>query len=247
MQAATNIIDFPVPSAAHLTTVGEQMLAQGEIGAIEKFLAALEIDNRHADAWNGLGVALFSCGELERAEHAFSTALICNENDVTTACNLGQVFLRQGRLCDAANVVTACLQREPGAPDALALMQRVAADPARLDGASRIELARAMCWAGQLIPAAEVIGEAIAADPNVPGHRLLFAIATAIGDHGTAINAARAAALEDPYFTDMIVSLLEDQNDYFAEGALTFDEAKIPFDESFVSNLETVYLGIPEA
>ena len=126
-------------------------------------------------------------------------------------------------------------------------MQRVAADPGRLDGPARIELARAMCWAGQLVPAAELISAAIQDDPGIPGHRLLFAASTATGDHETAIEAARAAALEDPYFTDMIASLLEDQHEYLAQGDLAFDGAKIPFDEEFVANLEAVYLGIPEA
>ena len=68
---------------------GRQLLQAGETSqASQVFLKAIELDPTNATAWNDLGVALYTGGEMTAAMEAFSTALRHDDQFVDPALNM---------------------------------------------------------------------------------------------------------------------------------------------------------------
>jgi len=83
-------------NSAALSQAGWQLWRQGQqqgqfAQAIEKFTAAVELDPRNTNAWNGLGWANFTSGNSEEAEKAFQRVIRMEPQHPAALNGLGQI------------------------------------------------------------------------------------------------------------------------------------------------------------
>ena len=67
---------------ASITLAGESLIAQGKYDkAIEDFNASLNVDNRNANGWAGLGMAYEKQGNRTKASESYQRALVIDPNN----------------------------------------------------------------------------------------------------------------------------------------------------------------------
>jgi len=88
--------------AKSLYKEGFQLFVKGDAdGAIERYRAAIEIDEGLAIAWNGLSMALAKKGELEAAIEAARKLVELEPNDPLSHTNLSRILMQNGMIPEA--------------------------------------------------------------------------------------------------------------------------------------------------
>lgn len=104
-----------MPDARAVYREGFDHFAKGEFElAIERYRAALEIDEGFALAWNGLSMALGRKGELDAAVEAAQRLIELEPDDPLSHTNLSRLLQQQGRIPEAedASAVATQLQMQ---------------------------------------------------------------------------------------------------------------------------------------
>jgi tetratricopeptide (TPR) repeat protein len=82
--------------AAQLSAEGWQLWQKQSLRpAIEKFEAAVKLDPKNANAWNGLGWANFNNGDSDAAQKAFKKVVLLEPSHPAALNGLGQIALSQ--------------------------------------------------------------------------------------------------------------------------------------------------------
>jgi superkiller protein 3 len=89
--------------------------AQSLKPAIEKFEAAVKLDPKNANAWNGLGWANFNSGHADDGQNAFKKVIALEPKHPAALNGLGQIALSQHNYAEAEKYL---LQAAPEAPAA---------------------------------------------------------------------------------------------------------------------------------
>jgi anaphase-promoting complex subunit 3 len=87
---------YPYTLQAH-----EYIASEALESAQSSFRLAIRANNRHYNAWYGLGMVFVRYGDLDKAEYHFSHALSINPTNVVLICCLGMVLEKKGRLTEA--------------------------------------------------------------------------------------------------------------------------------------------------
>jgi tetratricopeptide (TPR) repeat protein len=88
--------------AAELTAEGWKLWQQQSLKpAIDKFEAAVKLDPKNANAWNGLGWANFNGGNTDVAEKAFKKVIALEPKHPAALNGLGQIALSQHNYAEA--------------------------------------------------------------------------------------------------------------------------------------------------
>jgi Flp pilus assembly protein TadD len=74
---------------------------------------AIELDPKHADAYNLLGAVRGTAGDLGAAREAFQTSLRLDPRDVVTYINLAQLEMAAGQREAAADLFAEALSLDP--------------------------------------------------------------------------------------------------------------------------------------
>ncbi len=105
----------PVGTAAGQYAVGRLDLAEGRVdAAILRFRAALRLDAKFLDAYNGLGVAYGRQGRFDEAINEFNRALQLNPNAAHVLNNLGYARLKAGQVAQAHVALGRAVAQDPG-------------------------------------------------------------------------------------------------------------------------------------
>lgn len=138
----------PSGSAVGHYAIGAMALASGRhASAVARFRAALELDPRHVEALNGIGVAYGEMGRHAEAVQSFEQALAVVPDTAHVLSNLGYAQLRAGRPEAAWRSLSRSFELDPSSPRTranllIALHSREKAPPAAAPGDSvRIESA----------------------------------------------------------------------------------------------------------
>ncbi|MFT3868011.1 MAG: tetratricopeptide repeat protein [Nibricoccus sp.] len=86
--------------------------------ALDRYKAALKLDDGYFDAHNNLGIALLSQRKMEEARSAFEAALRIKPEDPEAANNLGMLFHSMGRTAEAVKLIEGAAKRRPEYADA---------------------------------------------------------------------------------------------------------------------------------
>ena len=104
----------PVGTAAGQYAVGRLDLAEGRVdAAILRFRAALRLDAKFLDAYNGLGVAYGQQGRFDEAIEQFSRALQVSPAAAHVLNNLGYARLKAGQVAQAQAVLERAVAQDP--------------------------------------------------------------------------------------------------------------------------------------
>jgi tetratricopeptide (TPR) repeat protein len=102
--------------AAELSAEGWQLWQKRELKpAIEKFDAAVKLDSKNSNAWNGLGWANFNNGNTDAAQKAFKKVIALEPKHPAALNGLGQIALSQRNYREAEDYL---LKAAPQAPAA---------------------------------------------------------------------------------------------------------------------------------
>jgi len=104
----------PSGTAAGHYAIGAMELAAGRhASAVARFRAALELDPRHVEALNGIGVAYGETGRHGEALASFEQALAIAPDSAHVLSNLGYAQLRAGRADDAWRSLSRAFELDP--------------------------------------------------------------------------------------------------------------------------------------
>lgn len=96
---------------------GKRHLENGRIAvAVDRLQAATRLIPTNANAWNYLGIACHSAGQISNAVVAYQNALRIDPDLSEVRLNLGSLQLEQGRFAEAKYEFTAYSLRRPGDP-----------------------------------------------------------------------------------------------------------------------------------
>ncbi|MDH3967167.1 MAG: tetratricopeptide repeat protein, partial [Rhodospirillales bacterium] len=104
--------------------------------ALERFQAAVKIDDGFAPAHNHAGVALCALGRLAEGIASYRRAVGCAANDPNAHHNLGVALLRQREHREAVAVLKRALELAPGNVEALNTLGNALRDLGELDEAA---------------------------------------------------------------------------------------------------------------
>jgi len=179
--------DRPNPSTAqYLLTQGDEYLAQHAYAkAITSYEHLLELNPRHACAFNNLGAALFKLGRYQEAEQHFRRAIGVKPDYSDAHSNLGSVLRSRGHLAGSENSLRRALKLKPNHVEArsnlgltLLSLGRTIDAKAHFEKVLRIapRHANALLGMGQVArmegrfdQAEAILERVLEADPNMPG------------------------------------------------------------------------------
>jgi len=101
---------------AYFSRLGNALVAAGEFDRAEKtYEKAIEIDPEGAASYyNGLGNAFVEAKELGRAVAAYRKSILRHGNQPLVYCNLGDVYVKEGRIAEAEEAYEEAIRVDPG-------------------------------------------------------------------------------------------------------------------------------------
>lgn len=108
------VTEYQVPKSARRQFAEAQKKARKNdcTGALDHLKKALDIFAQYADARNTMGNCYVVLGQLELAEDAFKQAVALTSS-VYPTLNLSDLYVRQGRLQEAEEVLTKAIRQNP--------------------------------------------------------------------------------------------------------------------------------------
>src|ERR1700719_1178047 len=173
-------------TAQHLLAQGDEYLAQGAYAeAITSYGQLLELNPRHADAFNNLAAALCKVGRYTEAEQHFRRAIGVKPDYSDAHSNLGSVLRSRGHLAGSENSLRRALKLKPNHVDArsnlglpLLSLGRTIDAKVHFEKVLRIapRHANALLGTGQIArmegrfdQAEAILERVLEVDPNMPG------------------------------------------------------------------------------
>jgi Flp pilus assembly protein TadD len=99
-----------------LVQEGWQLLQTGKLAeAIPAFEAAVKLDPKNSDAWNGLGWASFRSGKTNEAEKAFQQTVELQPDHPAALNGLGQMYLSEKKYAEAEQYLLKAGSKAPAA------------------------------------------------------------------------------------------------------------------------------------
>ncbi|ANB11807.1 anaphase promoting complex subunit CDC27 [Sugiyamaella lignohabitans] len=86
---------------AYTLLAHEQVATEAYESAQDSFRLAIKADNRHYNAWYGLGMVFMRLDNFDLAELHFSKAAMINPSNVVLICCIGMVLEKKGRFAEA--------------------------------------------------------------------------------------------------------------------------------------------------
>lgn len=116
------------PEMLEMAVVGYAMYEQGRYEQARVIFSGLcALDPKEGYYRTALGAAYLALDELKRAEQAFNAAIALNAREIASYVNRGEVFLRQGKLLDAAKDFKRAVELDPYSRDPITQRARVLA------------------------------------------------------------------------------------------------------------------------
>lgn len=91
----------PNSAYAHTLRAHEHVSNDAYEAAQDSFRLAIRVDNRHYNAWYGLGMVFMRLGNIDMAEYHFERARKINPSNVVLMCCVGMVLEKKGRMAEA--------------------------------------------------------------------------------------------------------------------------------------------------
>ena len=122
------LMAFNGPEMLQLAIIGFQMYEQGKYDEARTiFLGLSELDPKEAYYRIALGAVFLAEDDLDSAEICFNQAIKINANELAAYVNRGEVFLRKGKVLEAAQDFKRAVDLDPEGKDPLTQRARVLA------------------------------------------------------------------------------------------------------------------------
>jgi tetratricopeptide (TPR) repeat protein len=141
---------------------------------------AVRLQPSSAAARTNLAASLVRMGKLERAEEQLTKAVALEPKNFDANHNLGELYIRQSRLADAVPFLNSAQRIEPTSYE------------------NGYDLALALLYTGQPLPARELVHNLLAKKDTAELHNLLAQIEEKNGNLVVAVNEFETAAHQDP-------------------------------------------------
>lgn len=116
------------PEMLEMAVVGFQMYEQGKYEEAKViFLGLQSLEPREAYFATALGAVYLAQEDLDAAEYQFNAAIVLNPKELSSYVNRGEVFLRKGKIIEAAGDFKKVLDLDPQQKDPLTARARVLA------------------------------------------------------------------------------------------------------------------------
>jgi tetratricopeptide (TPR) repeat protein len=116
------------PEMLEMAVIGFNMFEQGRFREARTIFTGLNnLDPREAYYLTALGAVELAEENLDRAEWCFSEAISRNAKELASYVNRGEVFLRKGKLLDAAKDFKTAVDLDPQKKDPLSMRARLLA------------------------------------------------------------------------------------------------------------------------
>jgi len=116
------------PEMLQMAIIGFQMYEQGKYAEAKTiFYGLANLDPKEGYYWTALGAVHLAEDNLDDALAAFNTAIEANDKEIASYVNRGEVYLRQGKVLEAAQDFKKAVDLDPEGKDPLTQRARVLA------------------------------------------------------------------------------------------------------------------------
>lgn len=116
------------PEMIEMAVLGFKMYEQARYeDAATVFRGLINLDGRQPYYHSALGATLLALEDLDRAEMCFNVAIGLNKNELAAYVNRGEVYLRKGKLLEAAQDFKTAIDLDPQRKDPLSVRARMLA------------------------------------------------------------------------------------------------------------------------